>query len=36
MLACSGVRLAFRALQATQARAQFSQVVWPPWERGMT
>ncbi len=36
MLAWSGVRLAFRALQATQAKAQFSQVVCPPWERGMT
>jgi hypothetical protein len=36
ILDCSGVRLAFRALHATQASAQFSQVVWPPWDRGMT
>ena len=33
MWACSGVRLALRALQVTQARTQFSQVVRPPAEQ---
>ncbi len=36
MPAWSGVRLALRALQGTQARTQFSQVDPPPCERGTT
>ena len=36
MSAWSGVRFALWALQATQASTQFSQVVWPPCDRGMT
>jgi hypothetical protein len=34
--ACSGVRLAFRLLQATHASTQFSQLDTPPCERGTT
>ena len=36
MAACSGVRFAFFALHGTQARAQFSHVVCPPWALGIT
>jgi hypothetical protein len=32
---CCGVRLPLRRLQGEQAATTFSQVVWPPLERGM-
>ncbi len=36
MCACLGVRPPFLTLQATQAQQMFSQVLWPPWLRGVT
>src|SRR4051794_32721943 len=36
MWACLGVRPPLRTLQATQAQTMFSQVLCPPWLRGVT
>src|SRR5262245_29960887 len=36
MWACLGVRPPLRTLQLTQAQTMLSQVLWPPWLRGMT
>src|SRR5262249_56503637 len=36
MCACLGVRPPLRTLQPTQAQTMFSQVLWPPWLRGIT
>src|SRR5262249_36354479 len=36
MCACLGVRPPLRTLQPTQAQTTFSQVLWPPWLRGVT
>ena len=36
MPACSGVRSAFRLLQAMHASTQFSQLDTPPCDRGTT
>src|SRR5262245_45273139 len=34
--ACLGVRPPFLTLQLTQAQTMLSQVLWPPWLRGIT